>query len=121
MFLFGIFNMLRCAPCLPPDIKEDSVVKVIQERSPNGALVSRQVTVKQTLQKLQAKCRKGILVDGDEKPIRFFKVQGCWGNPPADYLEVLERQRKELQDLKKSFTVIEMQCNTDGMPLRSIL
>jgi hypothetical protein len=36
------------------------------------------------------------------------------GNPPADYQEILQRQREELEKLKKQYTVIEMTCNPEG-------
>lgn len=119
--LFGWVNMTQCSSCLPPEVKDDSVVNVITERSSTGELIRKQITVKQTLKTLRAKCRKGVLVDGKGKPIRFYHLQGCWGNPPADYLEILDAQKKEIEDLKKRFTVIEMACDSDSAPQRSIL
>ena len=112
--------MTQCSSCLPPDVKEDSVVSVITERTPTGELTRKQITVKQTLKTLNAKCRKGVLVDGGGKPIRFYHMQGCWGNPPADYLEILDAQKKEIEDLKKRFTVIEMACDSASELQRSI-
>jgi len=35
---------------------------------------------------------------------------GCWGNPPEDYMEQLERQRLEIKRLKEKYTVVEISC-----------
>jgi hypothetical protein len=107
-------------PCLPSDVKEDSVVSVVTSVSPRGGQTTRQITVSQTLKKLKAKCYRGKLVDGRRKEIRFYYLQGCWGNPPADYLEILDAQAKEIAKLKRRYTVIEMTCNPEGTPPRLI-
>ncbi len=88
-------------PCLSKDIKETT-------------LVSKDKTVRQMLKSLKAKCSKGKLVDAKKREIRFYNLQGCWGNPPADYLEIMENQRTEIAELKKKYTVIEMSCNPSG-------
>ena len=105
--------------CLPSDIKEDSIVRIVEKTSPKGDTFTR-VTVGQTLKKLRAKCFRGKLIDSRKREIRFFQLQGCWGNPPDDYLAVLHTQKKELARLKKRYTVIEMTCNSDGTPTRLI-
>jgi hypothetical protein len=89
--------------CLPKDgrIKETD-------------LVSKNKTVKQTLRVMKAKCWKGKLVDAKKREIYFYDLQGCWGNPPQDYLEIMDNQRKEIAELKKKYTVIEINCNPDG-------
>lgn len=87
--------------CLPKDIKETK-------------LVSKDKTVRQTLKILKAKCTKGKLVDAKKREIRFYNLQGCWGNPPVDYLEIMENQRTEIAELKKKYTVIEISCNPGG-------
>lgn len=94
--------------CLPDNIKPDEVISV--ERGNYGKAL-RRLTVRQRLQQLKARCRKGKLVDSHGRGIYFYKLTGCWGNPPADYLEILERQRREISNLKKRYTVIEMTCN----------
>ena len=99
-------------PCLPVDVNEDTVVGVATNAKP--------ITVGQTLRKLKARCSRGRLVDGRGKAIYFYKLQGCWGNPPADYLEILNNQRKEIRELKKKYTVVEMTCNPGGAPVQSI-
>ena len=103
--------------CLPPDVKQDTVVSVVTTASPQGAQVNTAVTVKQTLKKLKARCSHAKLLDRKGKQIRFYNLQGCWGNPPADYLEIMEKQRTELDALKKKYTVIELTCNPSGIPL----
>ncbi|PYS38228.1 MAG: hypothetical protein DMF71_17165 [Acidobacteria bacterium] len=84
--------------CLPNGIKPDTIVnseRVVPKRG-------RAVTVKQ------------LLIDLE---IRFYRLIGCWGNPPADYQEMLERQNNELNSLKKKYLVIEIPCQT-GDPRR---
>ena len=100
--------------CLPADIKKDSVVEVITRTTVNG-LVKEKVTVRDILKKMKAKCRKGKLIDGTGKPVRFFRLRGCWGTPPENYQEILEKQEKEINELKKRNTVIEIPCNPDPM------
>ncbi len=88
--------------CLPKEIKET-------------ALVSKSKTVRQTLKMIKAKCSKGKLVDAKKREIRFYNLQGCWGNPPADYLEIMENQQTEIAELKKKYMVIEISCNPHGL------
>ena len=106
--------------CLPSDITQDSVVSVVTIASPKSGQTTKQITVGQTLKKLNAKCYRGKLIDGRKKEIRFYSLQGCWGNPPEGYLEILDAQTKEIAKLKKRYTVIEMTCNTDGTPPRLV-
>lgn len=106
-------NNRRQYDCLPPDIKLDLVVSVIRKTPSLKGEVEREI-VKQRLNKLDARCKSGKLIDGKNKEIRFYKLRGCWGNPPVDYLEIMDKQRKELQELKKKYTVIEITCNPSG-------
>lgn len=101
-------------PCLPPDIKPDNIVSFNIRTSSSGVRTSDKVTVSQKLKTLHARCVGGKLVDRHRKQIRFFQLKGCWGNPPPDYLEIQEEQRKALESLKKKFTVVEMTCNSGG-------
>lgn len=103
--------------CLPADIKADTVVDTVMVASATGTQTVVPVTVKQTLKKLKAKCSKGKLRDGKGKEIRFVQLQGCWGNPPQDYLEIMQKQRTDLDDLKKRYTVVEITCNPSGLPI----
>lgn len=76
---------------------------------------SKKATVKQRLTSLKARCRRGKLVDRKLREIRFFKTE-CWGNPPADYLEIQRRERAELARLRKKYTVVlEIACPPTGM------
>jgi hypothetical protein len=94
------------ARCLPTGIELSDVV-------------SPRLTVEAKLIELQARCEDSRLVDGDGKEIRFYRLIGCWGNPPADYREILARQRTELEGLKARYTVIEMTCGR-GRDIRRI-
>jgi hypothetical protein len=77
----------------------------------------RYITVGDKLAELKAHCKRGKLLDGTGREIRFFHLTGCWGNPPDNYQEILERQNKELIKLRKRYTVIEMTCNPSGVPI----
>lgn len=98
--------------CLPPGIRLDTVVGSVSVKQMDGTMVVRPVTVGETTKKLGARCRGSKLFDRKGREIRFFTLQGCWGNPPADHLEILDDQKKEIQKLKKKFTVIEVGCET---------
>jgi len=89
--------------CLPDNIKPEGVVNY-------GSNAKENVTVKQTLTEMKARCRNGKLIDTKNREIRFFRFS-CWGHPPPDYLEIQHQQREELEKLKKQHTVIVMNCN----------
>lgn len=91
-------------PCLPPDVKADELIK-------------RDISVNQVVKKLKTKCYKGRLVDSKRRTVRFYRLQGCWGNPPQDYLEIMEAQRLEIASLRKKYTVIEISCGLYGMQM----
>ena len=93
--------------CLPKDVQKDEVVSY-------GRNGKQNVTVEKKLIELKARCRNGKLVDTKNKEIRFFRVS-CWGNPPSDYLEIQKRESKELEKLKKRYTVILMTCDPRTM------
>jgi hypothetical protein len=59
----------------------------------------------------------GKLQDAGGKPIRFFALTGCWGNPPGNYQEILDDQNRRLDELRKTNTVITLTCNPSGMPI----
>jgi hypothetical protein len=102
----------RWQGCLPSDVKPDEVIGIEQARI--GSIV-RQITVKQNLNQLKARCRGRKLIDQKGRQIYFYRLAGCWGNPPADYLEILERQRNELKKLKRRYTVVEISCNPTAL------
>ena len=99
----------NAAQCLPSDVAATEVVSATQIK---GKV--RSVTVAAKLKELGARCRRGKLVDARGKEIRFYRLQGCWGNPPDDYQEILAQQAKELAALRKRYNVIEMTCNPSG-------
>ena len=98
----------RISSCLPPEIGLDNAVAnelVNANQSPKLKL-----TVRTRLAQLKGRCSKGKLVDGKGRQIRFYTLIGCWGNPPADYLEMLDQQAREIKRLKKRYTVIQISC-----------
>lgn len=89
--------------CLPDDITLKDVVTY-------GFEPEKNVTVRDKLIELKAKCESGKLVDDHQREIRFFRLE-CWGNPPADYEERQQQQQEELKKLEKKYTVILMGCD----------
>jgi hypothetical protein len=90
--------------CLPNDVHLNDVVTP-------GKTAKRNVTVEKTLIQMKAQCRHSKLVDAKRREIRFFRPS-CWGNPPADYLEIQQRENSELQKLKRTYAVIVFGCNS---------
>ena len=101
-------------PCLQNNIKPEDVVSTAFSKPGMSHGRVTKVTVNETLKRLQAHCRKRKLVDARGKEIYFYRLAGCWGNPPLDYQEILQRQSEELQKLRKHYHVIEMTCNPSG-------
>jgi hypothetical protein len=75
-----------------------------------GKTAKGTVTVEKTLIQMKAQCRNSKLIDAKRREIRFFRPS-CWGNPPADYLEIQQRENAELQKLKRTYAVIVFGCN----------
>ncbi len=101
----------RFLACLPPDVKADEVISTQTVASKSGGEEVKKITVRQKLIEIKARCKKGKLVDASGKEIRFYRLAGCWGNPPADYQEILAGQRSEIEELKKRYRVVEIECN----------
>ena len=117
--VFFCLSFLNTTPahfraCLPAGIKATDIVSAQRVRSTG---VVKSITVEDKLTELKARCKKGKLVDASGKEIYFFRMTGCWGNPPPDYQEILERQNEELKKLRKRYSVIEMTCNPDGVQI----
>ncbi len=121
ILFIAFFAIPAIAACLPDGIKETDVVGHKSVTNKAGGTFAQKITVKDTLKKLGSRCVKGKLVDRKGREIRFYRLQGCWGNPPADYLEIQAQQAKELEELKKHYTVVEMTCNPAGVPPQSIV
>lgn len=100
--------------CLPPDVTLETIVSTSIVESAAGNKIEKE-SVKQRLDKINAGCRAGKLLDGKGREIRFYRLQDCWGNPPPDYLSIVENQQKELAELKKKYTVVELTCNPSGL------
>jgi hypothetical protein len=102
--------------CLPTGITLETVVSTKDLGFDTTTMTRKVATIKleETLSKLGGKCISGKLVDKTGKEIKFYQLQGCWGNPPVNYLGILENQTKEIADLKKKFTVVELTCNPSG-------
>ena len=100
--------------CLPSNIKESDVVEYKSVSDKSGKTRLEQICVKQRLDELGAHCSAGKLVDRKGREIKFYFLQGCWGNPPTDYQKILGAQTREIKQLKKDHTVIEMTCQKEG-------
>lgn len=90
-------------PCLPKTVDRKWTVQ-------NDSGQIKTLTVEQKLTKLKATCKKGKLLDQNGREIRFVQLIGCWGNPPVDYQEQLDRQQKEVKELSEKYTVIQIPC-----------
>jgi hypothetical protein len=109
----SVLAITDVAKCLPPGIQLSDVV----EAKPDGD-AREAVTVAHKLAQLNASCsRSNKLVDDAGREIVFYRLKGCWGNPPDNYDEILAQQQKELDEMKKEHTVIEMTCNPSGVPI----
>ncbi len=106
--------------CLPSHISPDQPV-VVAPQTNASVTKAKRVTVQQRLVQLKARCKKGRLVDGKGRQVRLYQLTGCWGNPPEDYQEILERQRRELIKLRKRYTVVEVPCAADPLISRLML
>jgi hypothetical protein len=108
--------------CLPADIKLTDIVSTktvnispIVPGNPTSKI--EKITVAQTLDRLKASCQRKKLVDRQRREIRFYKLTGCWGNPPSFYQEILAKQSAEIKELQQRHTVISMTCNPSGLPI----
>jgi hypothetical protein len=90
-------------PCSPRDVLPEDLVS-------DGDGGQKGETVRLVLKRLGAHCQDGKLVDQAEKEIRFVHLIGCWGNPPHDSQAQLDAQAREIQILKKRYTIVEITC-----------
>lgn len=99
----------RFGSCLPDTVDRKAIV---QEEAVDTKAEAKPKTrtVEQKLLALDARCRNGKLVDKTGKEISFVHLLGCWGNPPEDYQEQLDRQQQEIKRLKEKHIVIEISC-----------
>ena len=92
--------------CLPEGFQMTDVVSYGVNRGGED----KHITIEQKLSELKARCRRGKLVDGKGREIRFFRP-ACFGNPPADYEEIRQRESAELARLQKNYNVIILECD----------
>ena len=92
--------------CLPETFDLDETIAY--RTMPSGKEMA--MKLKDKLVELKATCRDGKLVDHQKREIKLFRL-ACFGNPPADYDEIQQRQQQELSQLKKQYTVIIIECN----------
>ncbi|HLN97282.1 MAG TPA: hypothetical protein VK208_02250 [Pyrinomonadaceae bacterium] len=105
----------RFAGCLPDGISLDSPV-VVEPPTSGKQMAPAKLNVRARLIKLKAHCKRGKLLDGKNRQIYFYSLIGCWGNPPENYLELLQHQTEEVQRLKRKFTVIQIPCGDNIDP-----
>ncbi len=99
------------AELLPPDIQLDTVADC-------GFGGGNKITVEDELIRVKAHVGEdGKLQDAVGKPIQFFRLTGCWGNPPGNYQQILDEQNGRLEELRKTHTVITLTCNPSGLPI----
>lgn len=101
----------RWQECLPADVAADEVIAVEQSGQNK---IRKEVTVKSKLSQIGARCRGKRLVDARGKQIHFYRLTGCWGNPPENYQEILDNQQRELTRLRRRYRVVEISCNPSG-------
>lgn len=104
----------RWQGCLPADV---DAAEVINLEPATASRAAKKITVTTKLNQIGARCRGRRLVDAKGKKIHFYRLIGCWGNPPMDYQEILDNQQKELAQLRRRFHVIEITCNPSGIML----
>ena len=76
----------------------------------NAAGGLKAASLERRLTQLKARCVRKKLIDRKGREIRIFR-HSCWGNPPADYQEILGEERRTLTNLKRKYTVIEIGCD----------
>jgi hypothetical protein len=92
--------------CLPEGFTPADVVSYTRKHKDKEGFL----TLQDKLVELKARCKSGKLVDGKGREIRFFRVT-CYGNPPENYEELMQKEREELEALQKHFTVIVLACD----------
>ena len=102
----------RWQACLPADV---DAAEVIGAESSSAGGPAKKITVTSKLNQIGARCRAKRLVDAKGKQIHFYRLTGCWGNPPENYQEILENQQQELARLRRRYRVIEISCNPTGV------
>src|ERR1044072_6681757 len=92
--------------CLGDEFKSTDIVSYREKRKGSGEFI----TIEDKLIEMKAQCKKGKLIDSKGREIKFFKF-ACFGNPPADYEEIRQKENEELEKLQKDYTVIILECD----------
>jgi hypothetical protein len=92
--------------CLPQGFELTDIVSYRHKLKGND----ENITIKDKLDELKARCKEGRLVDSKGREIKFFKPS-CFGNPPADYDEIRQKEADHLNELLKKHTVIVLECD----------
>ena len=98
----------RLASCLPEGVKLTS--EILEQSAGSTSAKGKPKTVASKLAELRARCKNRKLVSRNGKEIRIVQLIGCWGNPPEDYQEQVQRQQREIAELRKKYIVIEIPC-----------
>jgi hypothetical protein len=92
--------------CLPEGFRLTDIVSY-NEKGKGGR---DHLTIRDKLIEMKAQCKDGKLLHKKGREIRFFKFS-CFGNPPADYDEIAQKEREQLEKLQKDYTVIVVACD----------
>lgn len=92
--------------CLPEGFQLTDIVSYRLR----GKAGNEHITIEEKLGELKAHCKRGKLVDGKGKEIRFFKFS-CFGNPPEDYREIAQKEAQALEKLQKQYNVVIIPCD----------
>jgi hypothetical protein len=101
----------RFASCLPEGVKLNS--EILEESDGSTGAKGRPKNVASKLAELRARCKNRKLVTRNGKEIRIVQLIGCWGNPPEDYQEQMNRQRRDIEELRKKYIVIQIPCTSN--------
>lgn len=105
----------RWQGCLPADVDAAEIISLEPAAADRAA---KKITVTTKLNQLGARCRANRLVDAKGKQIHFYRLTGCWGNPPENYQEILVNQQEELAQLRRRYRVVEITCNPGGLMIQ---
>ena len=98
----------RFSSCLPEGVK--LTTEILEDSDGSTSAKDKPKTVASKLAELRARCKNRKLVSRNGKEIRIVQLIGCWGNPPEDYQEQVQRQQREIEELRKKYIVIEIPC-----------
>jgi hypothetical protein len=92
--------------CLPKDFQLTDIVSYRKRQKSED----KQITIEDKLVELKAHCKAGKLIDSKGQEVRFFKLS-CFGNPPENIDEIVQKERQTLATLQKKYRVIVIECD----------